>query len=57
MAIYRDEELEQVQNILPCKDCNLAGICKYSGTVMPVSSVPEIFEVHYVCKEKEKYLQ
>lgn len=55
MAYFKDEELEQVQKHLPCVDCKLSGICKFSGTVSPVENIPEIFEVTYVCKEKEKY--
>lgn len=55
MAVFRDAELEEVQKNLPCIDCNLNGICKHAGNVKPVENVPEIFEVHYVCTEKEKY--
>lgn len=55
MAFYKDEELEQVQKNLPCIDCSLSGICKYSGTVNPVENIPDIFEVTYVCTQKQKY--
>lgn len=56
MAIVKDEVLNEFQKNLPCVDCKLASICKYAGSIVPpVSNLPETFEVHYVCKEKEKY--
>lgn len=55
MAFYKDAELEEVQKNLPCVGCELNNICKHSGSISPVSNLPEIFEVHYVCTQKEKY--
>lgn len=55
MAVFRDEILEAAQNNLPCIDCTLANICKHAGTVMPVENIPDIFEVQYMCTQKEKY--
>jgi len=55
MAVFKDEVMEEVQKSLPCIDCVLSGICRHAGNVRPVENLPEIFEVHYVCSEKEKY--
>lgn len=57
MAVVKDEALSAFQEKLPCTDCKLAGICKYAGNVMPpVNSLPEIFEVRYVCTKKEEFI-
>lgn len=55
MAMIKDMATEEVQKNLPCVDCVLSGICKYAGTIVPVDNLPDLFEVHYVCREKEKY--